>query len=75
MGLSKDEVIKRGYVYKDNPAIKLYNDIDLTLNLAINTNQNGRVFQDRSHVFSIRERPNDLDPNTKIHNLNVRGRN
>jgi hypothetical protein len=43
------------------------------LRLAINTNQFGRTFQDRTHVFYIRERPlRFLDK--RVINLNVRGK-
>merc|ERR1719271_2267601 len=44
------------------------------LELAINTNQYGRTFQDRSYVFSLRSRPEGLTSNSKIFNLNVRGK-
>lgn len=62
----------RGYAFKNNPQVKLFDDADFTLRLAINTAQYGRVFQDRSHTFAILKRPaNALGT---IHNLNVRGK-
>lgn len=44
------------------------------LRLAINTAQTGRTFQDRSHVFILKARGDDIDDDVKIHNLNVRGK-
>jgi len=43
------------------------------LQLAINTNQFGRTFQDRSHNFFVTQLPSAFSGST-MHNLNVRGK-
>ena len=62
---------------------------DQFVSLAVNTNQFARTFQDRSYTFQIRERPTEakeennlkdrpaapaIGKETKIYNLNVRGK-
>ena len=74
IGLNEQEAKKRGYTFRNNPKIQIFdNATNFVLNLAVNTAQYGRVFQDRSHVFEIRKRPVDLE-NKRIFNLNVRGK-
>ncbi|XP_022106441.1 protein DD3-3-like isoform X1 [Acanthaster planci] len=59
---------------QQNPYVDIGAD-RLALRLAINTAQYGRTFQDRSHAFLIRQRPNVPDmAAAKIYNLNVRGK-
>ena len=64
----------RGYVYKSNPQVQIFGDLNFKLNLAIDTAEYGRVFQDRSHKFSIVTPPASIPANSKIQNLNVRGK-
>ena len=44
---SAAEATKRGYTFKNKPTVNIFADLDFKLNLAINTAQLGRVFQDR----------------------------
>ncbi|XP_060579853.1 protein DD3-3-like [Ruditapes philippinarum] len=43
------------------------------LQMALNTDQTGRVFQDRTHIFRLMPRPKGLE-RERILNLNVRGK-
>ena len=44
------------------------------LQLAINTAQFGRTFQDRSHIFLLSKRPSTAQNSKTIHHLSVRGK-
>lgn len=72
---------ERGYVFQQDPIVKVFTFEDdslpediLNLEVTLNTNQHGRTFEDRTHVFEIRERPADIPASATIHNLNVRGK-
>ena len=47
---------------------------DSALAIALNSDQSGRTFQDRSHVFKISKRPKGVPSHATIWNLNFRGR-
>ncbi|CAL1539911.1 unnamed protein product [Lymnaea stagnalis] len=70
---NETQATARGYTFKNNPVVKIFSGLNFDLRLAINTAQFGRVFQDRSHTFAVRKRPDNLADAT-IHNLNVRGK-
>jgi len=62
---------------KQNPYVTFGTDKDdyeWPLRLALNTDQTGRTFQDRSHAFTISKRPGTLTSTQRIINLNVRGK-
>jgi hypothetical protein len=54
-----------------SPIVRLQGTYEF-VSLAVNTNQYGRVFQDRSYAFSIKKR--ELPATVNIFNLNVRGK-
>ncbi|XP_046852048.1 protein DD3-3-like [Xenia sp. Carnegie-2017] len=58
---------------QNNPKIKV-GKVQLPLQLAINTAQFGRTFQDRSHVFKLLPRPKAVKDDDVIYNLNIRGK-
>eukprot|EP01126_Amoeba_proteus_P037746 TRINITY_DN3907_c0_g2_i1.p1 TRINITY_DN3907_c0_g2~~TRINITY_DN3907_c0_g2_i1.p1 ORF type:complete len:296 (-),score=56.45 TRINITY_DN3907_c0_g2_i1:79-966(-) len=62
---------------RQNPYVgfgKDKNGYEWQLRLALNTDQYSRTFQDRSHMFIIKERPSHIENSRKIINLNVRGK-
>lgn len=70
---NQDAAEDRGYEFQNNPDVKVFGDADFVLELAINTAQYGRTFQDRSFSFAVRPPPENLE-GAVIHNLNVRGK-
>lgn len=78
-----EEIYKRDYLVENNPQVDIWGKMientegtdkpKIRFQLAINTAQYGRTFQDRTHKFAIRKRPASLE-GAKISNLQVRGK-
>jgi hypothetical protein len=75
----EEEAMKREYYLKNNPQVDMWGTLltpktdgsaRIQLQMAIDTSQYGRTFQDRTHKFAIRDPP----VQGRIHNLNVRGK-
>lgn len=78
--VASDFDVADNYKLEENPVYTYGNgsneaavESSMPLRLAINTAQFGRTFQDRTYVFSIKKRPDNLVGKT-IHNVNVRGK-
>ncbi len=59
---------------KQDPFVNTQQTFPSELSIALNTNQYGRTFQDRSYVFNIKPRPSYLAWWSTIWNLNVMGK-
>jgi len=67
----------RDYVLRNNPQVQVIpdrGDVQLRLQLAINTAQYGRGFQDRTHVTTIMKRPAEVPADANIKLLTVQGK-
>lgn len=66
----------REYHLKNNPQVDMFGDIldepNIQLQLAVNTAQFGRTFEDRSHRVAFRKAPKNKC--NVIHNIEVRGK-
>lgn len=58
--VQQNEIVNAGYVQP--------------ISLAMNTDQYGRTFQDRSYVFAIAQRPPNISPTANIWNFGVLGK-
>jgi len=71
LGLEYPDAESRGFVLKNDPKVSIFEFApDLKLELNIQTDQYGRTFEDRSHVFKVRRSPLERE----ILDLSIRGK-
>lgn len=78
-GWTGGEAKQRGFRHINDSPIQIFPQINLKLDMAYNTDQLSRVFEDRTHIIKLREVPEDIkkdlaDSKKKIRNLNVMGK-
>jgi hypothetical protein len=61
-------------IFNRNTAKAILTQGDASMELATDTSQFGRTFQDRSYVFHLLPRPSGVAGSQRIFNLNVRGK-
>lgn len=59
---------------RQDPLVKIGPKDTDYVQLALNTNQVARTFQDRSYIFYVKPRPANRPANAKVMNINVRGK-
>jgi len=72
----------REYVIENNPQVDAFGAISdgfantnvIKLQLAVNTAQYGRTFQDRSHVFTVMKKPDEIPDDANLILQTVRGK-
>ncbi|CAF3378034.1 unnamed protein product [Rotaria socialis] len=57
---------------KGDPVVTV--DVGIKLQINLNTNQLGRTFQDRTHIFKILPRPSGIGDSENIYNWNMLGK-
>ena len=70
---------QRGYEHRNDARLQIFESIPMRLRSAYNTDQLGRVFEDRSHQIEFVELPQEIkqnmrENNKKLYNLNARGK-
>jgi hypothetical protein len=70
---------QRGYEHRNDARLQIFEDVPMRLRSAYNTDQLGRVFEDRSHKIEFRKLPADVkaemdNKGAKIYNINARGK-
>ena len=65
---------KRGYEHRNDARLQIFDSIPMRLRSAYNTDQLGRVFEDRSHQIEFVELPQEIkqdmhENNKKLYNI------